>query len=90
MSYPKHSVLAAAIVLASTMTSLHPAHAQPCEQESFEEAKYFVCTLEPGKADLRLFWKNANGAPYLAFSSLAEAVRAEGRTLSFGLRRIGG
>ncbi len=85
MTCLKHGVFAAAIMLAATMTSLHQAHAQPCEQESFEEAKYVVCTLEPGNADLRLFWKNADGAPYRAFSSLAEAVRAEGRTLTFAV-----
>ncbi|MBB4289820.1 uncharacterized protein YigE (DUF2233 family) [Rhizobium leguminosarum] len=85
MTCLKHGLLAAAIILAATLTSLHQADAQPCEQQTFEEAKYVVCTLEPGKADLRLFWKNANGAPYRAFSSLAEAVRAEGKTLAFAV-----
>ncbi|KZS52531.1 phosphodiester glycosidase family protein [Rhizobium anhuiense] len=85
MTYFKHGVLAAVVTLAATMTSLHQAYAQPCEQQTFEEAKYVVCTLEPGKADLRLFWKNDDGAPYRAFSSLAEAVRAEGRTLVFAV-----
>jgi len=32
------------------------------------------------KADLRLFGKNVDGAPYRTFSSIAEAVRAEGKT----------
>ncbi|MBY5647605.1 hypothetical protein HFO45_04915 [Rhizobium leguminosarum] len=85
MTYLKHGMLAGAIMLAATIISVHQAHAQPCEQESFEEAKYVVCTLEPGKADLRLFWKNANGAPYRVFSSLAEAVHAEGQTLTFAV-----
>ncbi|MBY5519619.1 phosphodiester glycosidase family protein [Rhizobium leguminosarum] len=85
MNYLKYAVLAGALTLAATVTSLHQAHAEQCEQESFEEAKYVVCTLEPGKADLRLFWKNADDAPYRTFSSLAEAVRAEGRTLAFAV-----
>ncbi|PDS77916.1 phosphodiester glycosidase family protein [Rhizobium sp. L43] len=85
MTYLRHGVLAAAIILAATITSVHQAHAQPCEQQIFEEAKYVVCTLEPDKADLRLFWKNADGAPYRTFSSLAEAVRAEGKTLAFAV-----
>ncbi|MBY5539096.1 hypothetical protein HFO60_03355 [Rhizobium leguminosarum] len=85
MTYLKYAVLGGALTLAATVTSLHQAHAEQCEQESFEEAKYVVCTLEPGKADLRLFWKNADDAPYRTFSSLAEAVRAEGRTLAFAV-----
>ncbi|MBY5715506.1 hypothetical protein HFO33_02640 [Rhizobium leguminosarum] len=85
MTYLKYAVLAGALTLAATVTSLHQAHAAQCESETFEEAKYVVCTLEPGKADLRLFWKNADGAPYRAFSSLAEAVRAKGRTLAFAV-----
>ncbi|QKK19600.1 phosphodiester glycosidase family protein [Rhizobium indicum] len=85
MTSLKHGILAAAIMLAATMTFLHQAHAEQCEQQTFEEAKYVVCTLEPGKADLRLFWTNADGAPYRTFSSLAEAVRAEGQTLTFAV-----
>ncbi|OWV86540.1 hypothetical protein ATY75_22045 [Rhizobium sp. N122] len=81
MSYLKQGVLAAAMMLAATMTSPHQAHAEQCEQQSFEETKYVICTLEAGKADLRLFWKGADSAPYRTFSSLAEAVRAEGKTL---------
>ncbi|RFB93614.1 hypothetical protein B5K11_13955 [Rhizobium leguminosarum bv. trifolii] len=81
MSYLKQGVLAAAMMLAATMTSPHQVHAEQCEQQSFEEAKYVICTLEAGKADLRLFWKGADGAPYRTFSSLADAVRAEGKTL---------
>ncbi|MBP2445293.1 phosphodiester glycosidase family protein [Rhizobium leguminosarum] len=80
MSYLKQGVLAAAMMLAGTMTSLQ-AHAEQCEQQSFEEAKYIICTLDSGKADLRLFWKGADGEPYRAFSSLAEAVHAAGKTL---------
>ncbi|MBX5212988.1 MULTISPECIES: phosphodiester glycosidase family protein [unclassified Rhizobium] len=77
----KQGVLAAAMMLAATMASGHQAHAEPCEPETFEAAKYVVCTLEGGKADLRLFWKGADGAPYRTFSSLAEALRTEGKTL---------
>ncbi|RUL98029.1 phosphodiester glycosidase family protein [Rhizobium chutanense] len=81
----KHGVLAAAMLLAATMASGRQAHAEPCEPETFEEAKYVVCTLEAGKADLRLFWKGADGQPYRAFSNLAEAVRAGGKTLAFAV-----
>ena len=81
MTYFKQAAFAATMMLAATMTPLHQAHAEQCDQETFEEAKYVVCTLQTGKADLRLFWKGADGEPYRTFSSLAEAVRAEGKTL---------
>ena len=82
MTYFKQAAFAATMMLAATMTPLHQAHAEQCDQETFEEAKYVVCTLQTGKADLRLFWKGADGEPYRTFSSLAEAVGAEGKTLA--------
>lgn len=80
----KQGVLLAAMMVAG-MISAHQAHAEPCQPDTFEEAKYVVCTLDAGKADLRLFWKGADGQPYRAFSSLAEAVRAEGKTLTLAV-----
>lgn len=81
----KHGVLTAVMMLAATTIPLQLAHAQQCEQETFEETRYIVCTLEARKSDLRLFWKNADGEPYRYFSNVAEAVRAEGRTLTFAV-----
>lgn len=85
MPYLKQAMLAAAMMLATMMAFLPQAHAEPCEQETFDQAAYVVCTLEAGKADLRLFWKGADGQPYRAFSRLAEAVRAEGKTLALAI-----
>lgn len=84
MTYLKHGMLALALVLAALLP-LHHAQAEQCEKVTFDEAQYVVCTLEVGKVDLRLFWKGADGEPYRAFSSLAEAVRAEGRKLTFAV-----
>ncbi|TLX14438.1 hypothetical protein FFR93_11830 [Rhizobium sp. MHM7A] len=83
--YLKQGVLAAAMMLAAMTTSLHQAHAEPCEAETFEEAAYVVCTLGEGKSDLRLFWKGPDGEPYRSFSSLAETVRSEGKTLALAV-----
>ncbi|NEJ72566.1 hypothetical protein GR197_18835 [Rhizobium phaseoli] len=85
MTYLKQGMLAAAMMLTATVMSPHQARAGQCEQETFEEAAYVVCTLDPEKADLRLFWKGADGTPYRTFSSAAEAVRAEGRTLTLAV-----
>lgn len=81
----KHGVLAAAMVLAASIMSSQPALAQQCAQQTFEEARYVVCTVEVGKSDLRLFWKNVDGEPYRYFSSVAKALRDEGRTLTFAV-----
>ncbi|WP_454855299.1 phosphodiester glycosidase family protein [Rhizobium binxianense] len=75
--------LVAAILLLIAMPS--QAFAQPCSRETFEETAYVVCTVDPGKADLRLFWKDAGGEPYRHFSGVAEAVAREGRTLAFAM-----
>ncbi|MEX2692602.1 phosphodiester glycosidase family protein [Rhizobium mongolense] len=85
MTYLKNGVLIAAVMLAALITSLPPTFAKDCEQETFHEARYIVCTLEPGKADLRLFWKGMDGEPYRYFSSVAEAVRKQGRALTFAM-----
>ncbi|MBY4606509.1 phosphodiester glycosidase family protein [Rhizobium sp. 9T] len=84
MTYLKHGMLALAFVLAALLP-LHHAQAEQCEKVTFDEAQYVVCSLEVRKVDLRLFWKGADGEPYRAFSSLAEAVRAEGRKLTFAV-----
>lgn len=81
----KHGVLAAGMVLAASIVSSQPALAQQCAQQTFEEARYIVCTVDVGKAGLRLFWKNVDGEPYRYFSSVARAVRDEGRTLTFAV-----
>ncbi|OCJ05073.1 hypothetical protein A6U87_13690 [Rhizobium sp. AC44/96] len=75
----------AAMLLAAPVVSLSSALAQPCEPQTFEETRFIVCTWEPGKAELRLFWKNGEDEPYRYFSNVADAVRAEGRTLTFAV-----
>ncbi|OWV77180.1 hypothetical protein ATY76_04340 [Rhizobium sp. R339] len=81
----KHALLAVFVLLAAAAGSLRSAQADPCQPQSFEGADYIVCTVDPGKADLRLFWKGADGEPYRYFSSLAEALQAEGRKLVFAV-----
>ncbi|PDT15532.1 hypothetical protein CO670_17320 [Rhizobium sp. J15] len=79
----KHALLAALTLLAAAGSV--KAQAEPCQPQSFEGADYIVCTVAPDKAGLRLFWKGADGEPYRYFSSLAEALQAEGRRLVFAV-----
>lgn len=85
MTYQKVYAIAAATMLAAIAMLPRPALAGHCAQETFEEARYIVCSLETAKADLRLFWKNADGKPYRYFSSVADAVTAGGRALTFAM-----
>jgi uncharacterized protein YigE (DUF2233 family) len=82
---PKRLALAAALLFVTAIAALQPALAQPCEEQTFEEAKFIVCTATPGRDDLRLFWKDAHGEPYRRFPAIAKAVANEGRTLVFAM-----
>lgn len=73
------------LLAAAFMAIGSTAHAGPCTQENFAGARHIVCTIEPGKADMRLFWKDADGKPYRHFSALADAIAKTGRTLGFAL-----
>ncbi len=59
--------------------------AQPCTRETFEGTAYIVCGVDPAKADLRLFWKDAAGKPYRSFSGVADAVTSQGHRLVFAM-----
>lgn len=62
-----------------------PAPADPCTRQNFEGGSYIVCSVDPAKADLRLFWKDAGGKPYRRFSGVADAVADEGQRLLFAM-----
>lgn len=84
MAYFRQGMLAAATMLAAAAHA-RVASAQPCVQDTFEDDAYIVCTVEKGRGDLRLFWKNADGEPYRDFSSVAEAVQNGRQTLAFAV-----
>lgn len=81
----KRLALAAVMLFATAIAAVPPALAQPCEKQTFEEAKFIVCTATPGRDDLRIFWKNAHGKPYRRFQAIAKAIADEGRTLVFAI-----
>ncbi|GAA3108710.1 phosphodiester glycosidase family protein [Rhizobium viscosum] len=62
-----------------------PAPADPCARQNFEGGAYIVCGVDPAKADLRLFWEDADGKPYRRFSGVADAVTGEGHRLLFAM-----
>jgi len=73
------------ILLGAAFGSARPVLAGPCAPETVENTNYVICTVDPGKADLRLFWKGDDGAPYRSFPGIADAIAAKGKTLVFAL-----
>lgn len=73
------------LLLAASLAAAQPGSTRPCEEQTFEDAKYIICTTTPGYDALRLFWKDAHGEPYRRFPAIAKAVAAEGRTLLFAM-----
>jgi len=61
------------------------AQANPCRSESFKGASYIVCSFDPTKEDLRMFWRGDNGEPYRTFAALAADLRGKGNSLQFAM-----
>lgn len=74
-----------AALIAGTLGAASPTTAQVCTAQTFEGARYTVCTVDPATADLRLFWRDESGRPLRTFSALSEHVSADGQTLRFAI-----
>jgi uncharacterized protein YigE (DUF2233 family) len=59
--------------------------AKPCRNQSFRGASYIVCSFDPAKDDMRLFWRGPDGQPYRTFDALAAALEEEGKSLHFAM-----
>jgi len=60
------------------------AHAESCRSEVFRSASYTVCSFDPSKDNLRIFWRD-QGKPYRTFSALAEDLKGKGQSLRFAM-----
>lgn len=70
--------------LALVLATLSPAKAA-CRSESFEGARYIVCSFDAASDGLRMFWRDGQDAPYRTFPALASALEGEGETLAFAM-----
>jgi uncharacterized protein YigE (DUF2233 family) len=61
------------------------AQAESCRSQSFEGASYIVCSFDPAKDDLRIYWRGDNGKPYRTFAALAADLKAKGKSLRFAM-----
>ncbi|MGB3389199.1 MAG: phosphodiester glycosidase family protein, partial [Pseudaminobacter sp.] len=78
-------ILTSLLFLLTSFAATQRSLAQTCEVQTFDDARFIVCTATPGKDDLRLFWKNARGEPFRRFPAIASSVADEGRTLVFAM-----
>jgi prepilin-type processing-associated H-X9-DG protein len=56
-----------------------------CGPKNFDGASFTVCTFDPHRDDIRLFWKGADDKPYGSLAALAEALKAKGERLAFAM-----
>ena len=61
------------------------AAAGPCREQAFKGAAYIVCSFDPAKDSLRMFWRDAGGAPYRTFAALAADLKQHGKSLRFAM-----
>jgi uncharacterized protein YigE (DUF2233 family) len=71
------------LALVMLVVGAEAAGAEACVQDHFEDADYIVCTIDPSASDLRLFWRDKEGAPYRSFARLTRSVESEGGKLAF-------
>ena len=78
-------ILSAFVTLAVVTAGSATEVAQPCQSVSFEDDRYVVCGFDLTDSDVRLFWQQPDGRPYATFTTLANALEAEGRRLEFAM-----
>lgn len=61
------------------------AHAEPCRSESFRGASYTVCSFDPTKDNLRIYWRGDDDEPYRTFAALAADLEGKGKSLRFAM-----
>lgn len=76
--------LVLALSCATVATATEPS-AVSCEPRETSGASYVVCSVDPSRARLRLFWKDADGQPFLTFAKAAESVAASEGKLAFAI-----
>ncbi len=80
MRFPQHLRKIACFV---ALFATPAASAATCD--AVKEAGVVVCTFEPAKADLRLFWRDPEGVAYSGFDRLARNVETKGERLVFAM-----
>ena len=61
------------------------AQGEHCQELSYRSNPYVVCSFDVRRDDIRLFYADDEGRPYLQFDALASAQADEGKTLIFAM-----
>ncbi|MDE2364328.1 MAG: phosphodiester glycosidase family protein [Hyphomicrobiales bacterium] len=61
------------------------APAGPCAPLNRDGVAFVVCSFNPGKSDIRLFWRDDEGQSFAGFDRLADAVAGKGGSLVFAM-----
>ena len=79
--------IAGVLLTASTVIAFSSAGAADsgCRNEEYRENSYTVCSFDPRADDLRIFWRDQDGAPFRTFSALADGVAARNGDLAFAM-----
>jgi len=87
--FPIHGIgrrYAWALCLAAILFGISQAPAQAqCEEASWENAPYSVCTFTAGKSDIRIFLDDPDGAVFGSFSAVSDALARQGEKLVFAM-----
>ncbi len=79
--------MAAAVLSLPVLAGPPVALAAPpsCEEIEYGGVDYTVCIADLSQSDLRLFWRDASGAPYRTFRAVDAALAGQGLRLSFAM-----
>jgi len=78
-SCPRSWIAAVALILVAR------AAFADCQSRAFDGARYEVCAFDTRRDDLRLYLHDASRRPYADFSTLAQALKSQGRVLRFAM-----
>jgi len=73
------------LVLLTIAAASGAASAKPCRDEGFEGARYIVCSFDPAKDNLRLYWRGQDGRAFRTFNALSRELEGDGRSLQFAM-----
>lgn len=72
-----------AALLLTTLLAAPAAGAVECSDVAYDGNRYSICEVDAAREQLRLFLRDGEGQVYGHFSTLAQGLAAEGKSLSF-------
>ena len=70
--------------LAATSAPAQPTPS-PCHSEAYAAVTYTVCAFDLAAADIRFYWRRADGTPYRTFAALQQDLAGKGLDLAFAI-----